>query len=70
MRYPDGAPVRVSEDGGTEPVWSRDGRELYYRKNAAVMVVSVDVATDFSFRPARQLLLTRSASAWPVPLSG
>jgi serine/threonine-protein kinase len=30
---PGGEVVQVSQDGGTEPVWSRDGRELYYRGN-------------------------------------
>ena len=28
-----GDDVQVSVGGGTEPVWSRDGRELYYRAN-------------------------------------
>ena len=31
-RHPGGAPVRVSRDGGYEPRWSADGRELYYLK--------------------------------------
>ncbi len=26
-----GSKVQVSQNGGTEPVWSRDGRELFYR---------------------------------------
>jgi serine/threonine-protein kinase len=30
-RYPDGPSVPVSRDGGMEPVWNRDGRELYFR---------------------------------------
>jgi serine/threonine-protein kinase len=30
-----GPPVQVSVDGGTEPVWSLDGRELYYRSTAS-----------------------------------
>jgi serine/threonine-protein kinase len=55
MRYPDGAPVRVSQSGGTEPVWSRDGRELYYRQRGAVMAVAVEASDDFRFKPARQL---------------
>jgi hypothetical protein len=30
--FPDGgAKVLVSQNGGSEPVWSRDGAELYYR---------------------------------------
>jgi serine/threonine-protein kinase len=32
----------VSTNGGKEPVWSRDGRELFYRQNTAVMAVSVE----------------------------
>ncbi|MGK2962193.1 MAG: protein kinase domain-containing protein, partial [Gemmatimonadaceae bacterium] len=27
----DGVEVQVSQDGGSEPVWGRDGRELFYR---------------------------------------
>ena len=30
---PRGAEVQVSQDGGNEPVWAPDGRELYYRGN-------------------------------------
>jgi hypothetical protein len=33
---------RVSRNGGTEPVWSRSGRELFYR-SAADSLVSVEV---------------------------
>ncbi len=28
-------------EGGTEPVWSRDGRELFYRNGYKMMAVSV-----------------------------
>jgi serine/threonine-protein kinase len=31
----------VSTDGGTEPVWSRDGRELFFRSGDQMMVVEV-----------------------------
>ncbi len=37
-----GAKRQVSPDGGSRPVWSRDGRELYYRRGSRFMVVSVD----------------------------
>jgi dipeptidyl aminopeptidase/acylaminoacyl peptidase len=36
--------VAISIEGGTGPVWSRDGRELYYR--AGDDLVSVQVRTD------------------------
>ena len=34
-RFPDGADVPVSAGGGDEPMWSRDGRELFYRNRFA-----------------------------------
>lgn len=33
---------QISTDGGTEVVWSRDGRELFYRNGARMMAVSID----------------------------
>ena len=42
-----GARTVVSIDGGTEPVWGRDGRTLYYRSPSGAMVaVSVDITGD------------------------
>ena len=29
-RYPDGADIQVSSEGGQDPLWSPDGRQLYY----------------------------------------
>ena len=40
--YPDGSPVRVSRSGGVEPVWSRDGRELFYRRDDTMLAVAVE----------------------------
>ena len=44
-RYPglEGRVV-VSSGGGTNPVWSRDGTEIYYRRGSALMAASFDVA--------------------------
>jgi serine/threonine-protein kinase len=53
--YPEGVPVRVSNAGGYEPLWSADGRELFYRQGNAVMVVSVDAGAEFSFGAPRML---------------
>ena len=48
---------RVSTNGGTEPVWSHDGRFLFYRSGAAgeaMMRVPVRPTPEFSFeRPER-----------------
>jgi Tol biopolymer transport system component len=36
-----GPSSRVSGSGGTEPVWSRDGRELFYRHADQMMTVPI-----------------------------
>jgi Tol biopolymer transport system component len=52
----EGAPVRVSPSGGFEPLWSKDGRELFYRGGAnKVMSVKVDARAGFDFKPATLL---------------
>ena len=45
--YPDPTEARqlVSTDGGTEPLWARDGRELFYRNGEKMMTVSFDTAS-------------------------
>ncbi len=54
--YPGpGARIKVSTAGGWEPVWSRDGRTLYYRQGAVLMATPV--------RPGRELRV-----GTPVPL--
>jgi Tol biopolymer transport system component len=37
----DGAPRRVSSDGGADPLWAGDGSELYYQRGATLMAVPV-----------------------------
>lgn len=49
-RYP------VSVGGGAEPVWSRDGRELFYRNaKGSMMAVRVETTPSFSLREAAAL---------------
>ena len=33
---------QVSTEGGTQPVWSRDGKTLYYRGNQSILAASID----------------------------
>jgi Tol biopolymer transport system component len=47
----EGNPVRVSPRGGVDPVWARDGRELFYLEGNTLMSVAVDAKTDFDFKP-------------------
>ena len=62
--YPDGAPLRVSSNGGDEPLWSSDGRELFYRRAQAMMVVAAsNTGNDFSFAPPKELFTGPFSSA-------
>ena len=42
-----GDPWRVSQEGGSEPVWSADGRELFYRNGDQMMRVAVETEPTF-----------------------
>jgi len=44
----EGGRWQVSTSGGDSPLWSRDGRELFYRSGDAVMSVSVKTEPSFS----------------------
>ena len=39
----------ISNAGGVEPVWSGDGRELFYRADDTMMAVDVSLSTPISF---------------------
>ena len=66
--YPGpGAPRRVSPNGGIEPVWSRNGRELYYLEGRKMMAVAVDASRDFSFKAPKQLFETASLTMSQPP---
>lgn len=42
QRYPElDRKIQISNDGGMQPVWSSDGRKLFYRRLARMMVVEV-----------------------------
>jgi hypothetical protein len=36
-----GAKYPISTDGGTEPVWARNGRELFFRNGNRMMVAAI-----------------------------
>ena len=46
----------VSNDGGNEPLWSRDGRQLFYRAGDALMSVEVSTRGEFSATRPRTFL--------------
>lgn len=50
-----GNAIRVSAGGGTEPMWSRNGRELFYRHADQMLVVAVGTNPSFHAAPAARL---------------
>jgi serine/threonine-protein kinase len=45
QRFPDGGGRhQISVDGGTNPVWSPDGTELFYRNALGMMTVAIQDA--------------------------
>jgi hypothetical protein len=49
MAYPGPGPTtQVSNTGGTDPMWRRDGRELYYRNGNQMLAVDVTIGEAFT----------------------
>lgn len=53
--------MRVSPNGGLEPLWGREGRELYYVEGNRMMSVPVRLGRTFEFGPPTQLFEHRYA---------
>ena len=61
-RYADsGSRWKISVDGGAEPMWGPDGREIFYRSGDRMMVA--DVETEPAFRAGRPRELFRGSFA-------
>jgi hypothetical protein len=67
--YPGpGGKWQISTEGGTEPVWNRNGREFFYRSGDKMM--AVDIATQPSFAAGKPRMLfegkyTPTAATFP-----
>ena len=64
-----GGKWQVSTEGGTEPVWNRNGRELFYRNGDRMMAVDVAMQPTFSSGRPRMLFDGKYASSL-FPLTG
>jgi Tol biopolymer transport system component len=67
----------VSNGGGSEPRWSRDGKELFYFSGQKLMAVPVSVKPTFSYGPAVALFeapvqpgYTNDSHRWQVAPDG
>jgi hypothetical protein len=48
--------VQVSTNGGTEPVWSRDGRRIFYRGLRQIIAANVVTSPAFSVASRDELM--------------
>ena len=54
--YPEtGKKVPISAEGGTDPVWSKNGRELFYRSGDSLMAAPVKTGTAFTVSKPQKL---------------
>jgi len=58
-----GVRVQVSTNGGSEPVWSRDGRRLFYRANKKFIAATITSAPTFAVASRDVLFDDRFVSA-------
>ena len=57
----------VSTNGGRQPRWSRDGKELFYAEASTLVAVSVSTAPKFSVGSATRLFEQRTLAEAPYP---
>jgi Tol biopolymer transport system component len=64
--YPEpGARVPISLQGGSEPAWAHNGRELFYRAGDSVMVASVSLSPTLAVTGRRRLFAGSFLSGGP-----
>jgi serine/threonine-protein kinase len=65
-----GGRLQVSVDGGTDPAWSRDGRELFYLGGGKMMSVAVETGTTFRAGLPKPLFELKNLGAFDVAPEG
>ena len=54
--FPDpGGKMQISTEGGTQPMWARNGRELFYRDGDKMMAAAVETTPAFAAAKPRLL---------------
>jgi len=54
----------VSKDGGTSPLWRRDGKELFYLSNGTAMAVDVSISGVFQAGVPKALFKVPAGVLW------
>jgi serine/threonine protein kinase len=61
---------QVSTSGGLDPLWSPDGRELFYRNGDSVMAAAVQTETTFNAGKTEALFQGKYDSSWDISHDG
>jgi serine/threonine-protein kinase len=61
-----GEKYQISTDGGEEPMWSKNGKEVFYRKDGQVIAVSIETAPGFVAGRPRILFSGDYIESFPV----
>jgi len=61
---------QVSTSGGEDPLWSPDGRELFYRNGNSVMAVAVQTEVTFKYGKTEALFQGKYDSTWDISRDG
>jgi hypothetical protein len=59
--------VAISTDGANEPVWSRDGKELFFRNGASMLSVPYTVS-ESEFVPGKPSVLFQKNFFFTTPM--
>jgi len=59
-----GGKWQISTEGGTEPLWSRDGRELFYRNGQKMMAVAISAEAELRAGKPTLLFEGRYRTGW------
>jgi hypothetical protein len=73
-----GGKWQISNDGGEEPLWARNGKQLFYRRQNKEEVWVVDVRTDGGFSASKPRFLFKQPGysgmapfrTWDISLDG
>jgi hypothetical protein len=55
----------ISQEGGVEPLWARNGKQLFYRSTDGGQVWVVDVRTEGGFSPSKPRILFKAPGLGP-----
>jgi len=65
-----GARLKASTGGGNSPLWSPDGRELFYKNGDEVMTVPVRISPEFNLESPKRLFRGAYVTGWDISPDG